>query len=129
MSNLAQNVRFALRVFRRAPGFAPAAVLTLAVGIGADTAIFSVANALLLRPLPYRQPARLVLIDARRQSTNVSQGPLSVPRFEQVEQRNRSFGALAAFTPEVFNLTGRGDPEQIPAARVSWKFFEILGTS
>jgi predicted permease len=130
MSNLAQNVRFALRVFRRAPAFAAAAVLTLAVGIGANTSIFSVANALLLRPLPYRQADRLVLIDARRKSSaNVSQGPLSVPRFEQVEQRNRSFGAVAAFTPEVFNLTGRGDPEQIPSARVSWKFFDVLGVS
>jgi putative ABC transport system permease protein len=128
MSSLAQNVRFALRVFQRAPGFAAAAVLTLAVGIGANTSIFSVANALLLRPLPYRQADRLVLIDARRKdSTNVSQGPLTVPRFEQVEQGNRSFGAVAAFTPEVFNLTGRGDPEQIPSARVSWKFFDVLG--
>src|ERR1035437_8395380 len=128
MSNLAQDVRFALRVFQRAPGFAATAVLTLAVGIGANTSIFSVANAVLLRPLPYREAGRLVLIGARRKgSTNVSQGPLSVPRFEQVEQRNRSFGAVAAFTPEVFNLTGRGAPEQIPAARVSWRFFEILG--
>ena len=130
MSNLARNVRFALRVFQRTPGFAAAAVLTLAVGIGANTSIFSVANALLLRPLPYRQSDRLVLIDARRKgSANVSQGPLSVPRFEQVEQRNRSFGGVAAFTPEVFNLTGRGDPEQIPSARVSWRFFEVLGIS
>jgi len=128
MSNLAQNVRFTLRIFRRAPGFAAAAVLTLAIGIGANTAIFSVANALLLRPLPYRQPDRLVLIDARRKSSaNVSQGPLSVPRFEQVEQRNRSFSAVAAFTPEVFNLTGKGDPEQVPSARVSWRFFDVLG--
>ena len=130
MSNLARNVRFALRVFQRTPGFAAAAVLTLAVGIGANTSIFSVANALLLRPLPYRQSDRLVLIDARRKgSANISQGPLSVPRFEQVEQRNRSFGGVAAFTPEVFNLTGRGDPEQIPSARVSWRFFEVLGIS
>src|ERR1035437_6957025 len=130
MSNLAQDVRFALRVFQRAPGFAAAAVLTLAVGIGANTSIFSVANALLLRPLPYREPGRLVLIDTRRKfDAHLNQGPLPVPRFEQVEQRNRSFGAVAVFTPEVFNLTGRGDPEQIPAARVSWKFFEILGIS
>src|ERR1035441_7122826 len=130
MSNLAQDVRFALRVFQRAPGFAAAAVLTLAVGIGANTSIFSVANALLLRPLPYREPGRLVLIDTRRKfDPHLNQGPLSVPRFEQVEQRNRSFGAVAAFTHEVFNLTGRNDPEQIPAARVSWKFFEILGIS
>jgi predicted permease len=123
-------VRFALRVLRRAPGFAAGAVLTLAVGIGADTSIFSVANALLLRPLPYRQPERLVLIDARRKNDpHLNQGPLSVPRFEQVEQGNRSFSAVAAFTPEVFNLTGRGDPEQIPSARVSWRFFEVLGVS
>jgi putative ABC transport system permease protein len=128
MSILAHNVRFALRVFQRAPGFAAAAVLTLAVGIGANTSIFSVANALLLRPLPYRQADRLVLIDARRKSSsNISQGPLSVPRFEQVEQRNRAFSAMAAFTPDVFNLTGRGDPEQIPSARVSWKFFDVMG--
>src|ERR1017187_4325730 len=97
MSNLAQDVRFALRVFQRAPGFAAAAVLTLAVGIGANTSIFSVANALLLRPLPYREPGRLVLIDTRRKfDANLNQGPLSVPRFEQVAQRNRSFGVRAA---------------------------------
>ena len=123
-------MRFALRVLRRAPGFAAGAVLTLAVGIGADTSIFSVANALLLRPLPYRQPDRLVLIDARRKNDpHLNQGPLSVPRFEHVEQGNRSFSAVAAFTPEVFNLTGRGDPEQIPSGRVSWRFFEVLGVS
>ncbi len=128
MSNLARNIRFALRVFRRAPAFAAAAVLTLAVGIGANTAIFSVANALLLRPLPYRQSDRLVLIDARRKgSANVSQGPLSVPRFEQVEQRNRSFSAVAAFTPEVFNLTGRGDPEQIPVRTGLMEIFRSAG--
>ena len=130
MGKLLQDVRFALRVFQRAPAFAAAAVLTLAVGIGADTSIFSVANALLLRSLPYKQADRLVLIDARRKgSANVSQGPLSVPRYEQVEQRNRSFSAIAAFTTEVFNLTGRGDPEQVTSARVSWRFFEVLGVS
>ena len=97
MSNLAQDVRFALRVFQRAPGFAAAAVLTLAVGIGANTSIFSVANALLLRPLPYREPGRMVLIDTRRKfDAHLNQGPLSVPRFEQVAQRNRSFGVRAA---------------------------------
>src|SRR5260370_11544482 len=126
MGIVAQNVRFALRVFQRAPAFAAAAVLTLAVGIGANTSIFSVANALLLRPLPYRQADRLVLIDARRKSSsNISQGPLSVPRFEQVEQRNRSFSAMAAFTPDVFNLTRGGDPDQTPSPRLCWKLLDV----
>ncbi|MEO8592405.1 MAG: ABC transporter permease [Candidatus Solibacter sp.] len=130
MGKLAQDVRFALRIFQRAPGFAVAAVLTLAVGIGANTSIFSVANALLLRPLPYKDPSRLVLIDARRKGLpNVSQGPLSVPRYEQVEARNRSFQSLAAFTTEFFNLTGKGDPEQVTSARVSWRFFDVLGVA
>ena len=107
MSNLAQDVRFALRVFQRAPGFAAAAVLTLAVGIGANTSIFSVANALLLRPLPYREPGRLVLIDTRRKfDAHLNQGPLSVPRFEQVEQRNRSFGVRAALGSGVWPFPG-----------------------
>ena len=129
MSGLLQNARFALRIFQRTPGFAAAAVLTLAIGIGANTAIFSVANALLLRPLAYQQPDRLVLINSHRKSANVSQGPLSVPRFEQIEQRNRSFSGVAAFCAEVFNLTGKGDPEQVLSARVSAKFFPVLGVT
>ncbi len=129
MSTIAHNIRFALRVFQRTPGFAAVAVLTLAIGIGANTSIFSVANALLLRPLAYRDSERLVLISAYRKSANIAKGPLSVPRFEQVEQRNTSFSGVAAFTSEVFNLSGRGDPEQILSARVSWKFFPVLGIS
>jgi predicted permease len=127
MGSLVRNVRFALRVFQRTPGFAAAAVVTLAVGIGANTSIFSVANALLLRPLAYRDPDRLVLINSHRKSANLSSGPLTFPRFEQIEQRNRSFSGVAALTADVFNLTGQGDPEQIQAARVSSKFFEVLG--
>jgi putative ABC transport system permease protein len=71
-----------------------------------------VANALLLRPLAYRDPDRLVLINSHRKSANISQGPLSFTRFEQVESRNRSFSGVAAFAAEIFNLTGRGDPSR-----------------
>ena len=128
MGKLAQDIRYALRIFKRSPGFAAAAVLTLAVGIGANTSIFSVANALLLRPLPYHNPDRLVLIyGLRKDSTNINQGPLSVPRYEQIAARQNSFRSLAAFTPEFFNLTGMGDPEQVSSARVTWRFFETLG--
>jgi putative ABC transport system permease protein len=120
-------VKYALRIFARNPAFAILAVLTIAVGIGANTAIFSVANALLLRPLPYAQPDRLVLLSSERKISGVKQGPLSYPRFTLVNERSRSFMGVAAFCADVFNLTGRGDPEQILSARVSWNFFDILG--
>jgi len=122
-----QDVRYAARGFARTPVFAAVVVLTLAIGIGANTAIFSVANALLLRPLPYLQPERLVLLSAEHKANGEKQGPLSYPRFTLVQSRSQSFTGVAAFCVEVFNLTNRGDPEQISAARVSWNFFDILG--
>jgi putative ABC transport system permease protein len=129
MSSLLQDARFALRTIARTPGFAALAILTLAIGIGANTSIFSVTNALLLRQLAYRDPSRLVLLNALRPSENIRQGPLTWVRFQQVRDRNRSFDGIAALTPDSFNLTGRGDPEQVAAARVSWNFFSILGVS
>jgi hypothetical protein len=127
MTSLLSDARFALRLFNRTPGFAALAVLTLALGIGANTAIFSVTNAVLLRKLAYRDPDRLVLLDARRPSENVKQGPLTWVRFQQVRDRNRSFDGIAALTADAFNLTGAGEPEQLQAGRVSWNFFPILG--
>jgi putative ABC transport system permease protein len=116
-----QQVRYALRGFGRNPGFAAVVVLTLAVGIGANTAIFSVANALLLRPLPYAHPERLVSVG------RPGLQPISWPRFHMIAENQQSFTGLAAFTNESFNLTGRGDPAQLKAARVSWDFFDVLG--
>jgi predicted permease len=127
VNGFAQDARYALRVLGKSPGFSAVAVVTLAVGIGANTAIFTVTNALLLRPLRYTQPERLVLISAEKKAAGLTQGELTWPRFEMVNEHNRSFSGVAAFTSETFNLTGQGDPEQVPAARVSWNFFEILG--
>jgi predicted permease len=127
MISFRQDVRYAARVFAKTPAFAAVAVLTLAIGIGANTAIFSVANALLLRPLPYLQADRLVLLSGERKENGERRGPLTYPRFTLVQDRSRSFTGVAAFCVEVFNLTGRGDPEQIPSARVSSHFFDILG--
>src|SRR5579871_2378973 len=112
MTNLAQDLRYALRTLTKNPGFAAIAILTLALGIGANTAIFSVADALLLRPLPYAQPERLVVLSAQKKGTPFTLGPLSWARFEQLRQENRSFSGIAAFTNESFNLTGRNNPEQ-----------------
>ena len=127
MTTLLQDARYALRLFARSPGFAAVAIFTLAIGIGANTAIFSVADALLLRPLPYKDPGRLVLISQARKLNKTRQGPLSWLRFQQIEAHQQSFTGVAAFTSESFTLTGRGDPEQFSGARVSWNFFDILG--
>ncbi len=127
MSTLWQDVRYALRLFIKSPVFFAVAIFTLAIGIGANTAIFSVADALLLLPLPYREPDRLVLVSASRKLNGVRQGPLSWLRFQQVNGHSRSFSGLAAFTSEAFTLTGSGAPEQFRGARVSWNFFDILG--
>lgn len=123
----ARDLRYALRLFGKAPGFTAAAVLTLAIGIAADTAVLGVANAVLLQPLPYRDPNRLVLLCAMEKGTRSLRGPLSYPRLQQITARNRSFQAMAGFSAESFNLTGRGNPEQISGMRVSKPFFDILG--
>ena len=120
-------MRYAFRSLAKSPGFAAVAIFTLAVGIGANTAVFSVANALLLRPLPYARPDRLVLLDLQRKDSETGGSPLSWPRFTEVSQSQRSFSNLAAFTSENFTLTGRGNPEQLAAARVTWNFFNTLG--
>ena len=127
MSRFAQDLRYAIRILAKSPGFTAVAIFTLAVGIGANTAIFSVANALLLRPLPFAHPDRLVLISAGRKADRADRRPLSWPRYTMIDANQRSFRAVAAFTRETFNLTGNGDPAQIEAARVSWNFFDVLG--
>ena len=113
---------------RKSPGVFALAILTLAVGIAANTSIFSVANALLLRPLDFPDPGRLINIDGFRQGVG-GRGPLTYPRYELFSQNAHSFTGIAAFCNETFNLTGQGDPEQIPSARVTWNFFPILGVN
>ena len=100
---------------------------TLALGIGANTAIFSVANALLLRALPYPHPDRLVLLSGGEFTSQGSFGRLSYPFFRMVRDHSRSYLDVAACTYETFNLTGHGDAQQIVSARASWNFFDMLG--
>lgn len=129
MTALSQDLRYAFRQLTTVPLFTAVAVVTLAIGIGANSAIFSVLNALLLRPLPYAKPEQLVLISGQKNDSPATGGLLSWTRFEMVRDHARSLAGVAAFTSEVFNLTGRGDPEQVPAARVSWNFFQVLGVT
>ncbi|HUA87303.1 MAG TPA: ABC transporter permease [Bryobacteraceae bacterium] len=116
-----------MRHFTQNPAFSLVAILTLAAGIGANTAIFTVANALLLRPLAFSDPAQLVVINGLPKDRHNLGGTLSYPFFGYLENYQRSFRNVAACTFENFNLTGRGDAEQIRAARVSWNFFDLLG--
>lgn len=118
------DIRYALRMLAKSPGFTTIAILTLALGIGANTALFTVANALLLRPLPYADPGRLALVFADRRGQ--TQG-FSYLRYTLLREQTRSFSGLAVFAADTFNLTGRGDAEQLSSARVSANFFDVLG--
>jgi putative ABC transport system permease protein len=126
-SRIWQDLRYSLRLFIKNPASTTVAVLTLALGIGANTSIFTVANAVLLRPLPYSNPGRLVLLSLASQSRGASTGVFSFRRFTFLYDHSKSFAAIAAFTNESFNLTERGDPEQLAAARVTADFFRVLG--
>jgi len=124
MHSLFPNLRFGARLLLKNPGFALAAILTLAVGIGANTAIFTVANAVLLRPFPYPKGEQLVSISAKDQSKDFG-GTLL--RYELLRDANRSFQSVAVWTNDNLNLTGSGDPLEVPVARVSPGFFRTLG--
>jgi putative ABC transport system permease protein len=118
------DLRYAVRMLAKSPGFAVVAILTLALGIGANTAIFTVANTLLLRPLPYANPGRLALLFADRRGQLEG---FSYLRYSLLREQARSFSGVAALASDTFNLTGRGDPEQLSSARVSANFFDVLG--
>src|SRR5262245_60851037 len=124
-----QDCRYALRMLARSPGFTVAALLTLALGIGANTAIFSVVNSMLLTPLPFPDADRLVVMWGTRPEQGKDQIPLSLPNFFDVRNQNQSFESMAAWTPGRFNLTGHKEPEQVQYALVSANFFSVLGVN
>ena len=125
LEEFATDVRYALRSLVRSPGFTAVAVLTLALGIGANTALFSIVNGVLLNPLRYAEPDRLLALYAR--TPNYDRASISYPNFLDWVRENRSFSALAAYRPDDFNLTGRGEPERLAAEMVSASFFPLLG--
>lgn len=124
MRSLLQDLRFGARMLGKNPGFALAAVLTLAVGIGGNTAIFTITSAMLLKPLPYQDPQKLVSIAS--QAGGADRG-MTLLRYELLRDHNHSFQGVAVYTNDNFNLTGHGEPLQVPIARVSANFFALLG--
>lgn len=122
---LLQNLSYACRILRRQPAFTSVAILTLALGIGATTAVFTVVYGVLLRPLPYRDPDRLVMVLYGHQG-RVSPW-LSPPNFRDYVTQSAAFSSAVALAPITANLTGRGEPERLQGARVSWNYFDELG--
>lgn len=131
MGSLIQDVRFALRMLAKKPGFAAVAIVTLALGIGANAAIFTVVNAVLLRPLPYDDPDRLVLVRGAPLflGSSGSRGMPPVTEWFDWRQQAESFEYISAASgmSAAVNLTGAGDPERIEASEVTANFFETMG--
>jgi len=125
VSTFLQDWRFALRGLVKQPGFTLVALITIALGIGANTAIFGIVNAVLLRPLPYNAPDRVVLLWSHW--TNWSKTWLSQPELVDYQQQARSLEHVAAFSSTSFNLTGGGDPLRVLAAQVQPEIFAALG--
>jgi putative ABC transport system permease protein len=128
VASLLQDLRYALRTLRRSPGFTFVAVLILALGIGANTAIFSVISAVLLRPLPFPEPDRLmVLWEDRSAAGGPARGMPEWTDYVEWQRRSRSFDGMAAIADVSYNLTGGGEPERLEASLTTANLFSLLG--
>ena len=112
MQSFLRNLRFGMRVLSKSPGFTATTILTLALGIGANTAIFTVTNALLLRPFPFHDPEQLVNITVKDMNTDFGE---TLQRYELTRDFNQSLQSVAVWTFDNLNLTGSGAPQQVPA--------------
>ncbi|MGA9247117.1 MAG: ABC transporter permease [Candidatus Acidiferrales bacterium] len=127
METLIQDLKYAVRMLMKSPSFTAIAVLTLALGIGANTALFSVVNGVLLRPLPYRQPDRLVVLSEKTASFDSSS--ISYPNFLDWQRSNTTFSSLAAYRSDDFSILGNGEAERVRVGMISAGFFETLGVN
>jgi putative ABC transport system permease protein len=130
VENMIEDVRYGLRVLRKSPGFTAVAVMTLALGIGANTAIFSVVNAVLFRPLPFRDPGRLMVVwhtPPQKSFPGVTKFVVSPANYLDWRDQNHVFEQMSAVGFGNFNLTGMGQPESVEGRAVSADFFSVLG--
>jgi len=122
-----RTLRYAIRSLRKSPGFTAVAVAVLALGIGANSAIFSLIEGIFLQPLPYEHPAQLIQVTSSAPEQAIEQGGLSWPRFEVLRERQTVFSDVAVSIFNAYTVTGKGDPEQAQALMVSRNFFPLLG--
>src|SRR5437762_1943228 len=130
MDRLLQDIRFALRMLIKTPTFTIVAVLTLALGIGANTAIFTLVNAIFFHPLPVQDPEHLVSIftaDQRNRGALQNFLPVSYPNGSDIQHQAQSFSAVSLYTGAPVSMTVSGEPEQFFAQIVSGNFFDLLG--
>jgi len=127
LERLMQDVRFGARVLAKSPGFTAVAILTLALGIGANTALFSVVNGVLFKPLPYPQADKLVWLAESK--PNFATGSISYPNFRDWQKDNHTFSSMAIYRSYNFNLLGVGEAEQLRARFISSDFFSVLGVN
>src|SRR5580698_91591 len=125
LDDLAHDVRYALRMLRKNPGFAAIVILTLALGIGATSGVFSVVNGVLLEPLPYAHPEQLVALSESK--PNFATGSIPWPNFVDWKRDNTTFSSMAISRPYSFTLSGRGEPERVQARLVTSEFFTVFG--
>jgi putative ABC transport system permease protein len=128
LADLLQDARFGLRMLRKNPGFAAVAILTLALGIGANTAIFSVVNAVLLKGLPYKDPAKLVFVWSTFITQGIPESGSSFPDFQSMQEQNRSFSGMAASARATFNVAAANqEPARVNGAQITSELFPLLG--
>src|SRR5580700_5913072 len=129
MGTFWQDLRYGARMLLRNPGFAIVAILTLAIGIGANVVIFSIVNGVLLKPLPFRDSGRVVTIWETDANRNVTRGTASAAEFLDWRDMNHVFEELSAWRALYFTITGSGEPEQVWGSQVSGNFFRMLRVS
>src|ERR671936_1981261 len=128
MGSLWQDIRYGFRMLLRKPGFTAVAILALALGIGANMAIFSVVNAVLLRPLPFKEPERLITVWERNPKQGYDQNVAAPANFADWKAQNQSFEDLAMFGEvKGLNLTGAGEPARVLGDEVTANLFRVLG--
>jgi putative ABC transport system permease protein len=127
MSDILRDFRLTLRALLKSPGFTAAAILSLALGIGASAAIFSVAQALVIKPLPYRDSSRLVLLQSQNPDLSVAAGGLALGDFHDLRQRSRTMAGLSAYFSTIFDRTGTDRPEVVDVTQCSPSLFPLLG--
>jgi putative ABC transport system permease protein len=127
MDRIIPDFKYALRTLAKRPAFSAIVIITLALGIGANTAIFSVVDAALLRGLPYRDPERLMEVREKTPQEKTNQRGASYPDFLDWKTNNRTFESMAGFVPAGLILNGADSSEMIDGGRVSAEFFQVLG--